>query len=312
MTITNTSFRHFYYAFGLTLASEIALQELIPTSNNQNIDVVIEKADLYPIWLENLKDNKFYSAKPNWIMFYIPELAIFCVENGNKITVSPLVEGSEDEIRLYLLGTCMGALLMQREILPLHGSAIEIDGKAYAILGYSGAGKSTLAKAFLNRGYKLLSDDVIAVTFSDNQEPIISPSYPQQKLWIESLNNFELECNQFKPLIDRETKFAVPAVDQFVIEKLPLLGMFELVITEREEISINLITNMERFYTLFNQTFRNLFLHDSGLMEWHFKTSTKLISKVPIYKIERPSTSFTAYDLVDIILSAIKENVLTK
>ena len=39
----------------------------------------------------------------------------------------------EDKIRLLFLGTCMGALLIQRKILPLHGSAIEIDGKAYAI-----------------------------------------------------------------------------------------------------------------------------------------------------------------------------------
>ena len=38
----------------------------------------------------------------------------------------------------------MGALLMQRKILPLHGSAIAIDGKAYAFVGDSGAGKSTL------------------------------------------------------------------------------------------------------------------------------------------------------------------------
>ena len=57
----------------------------------------------------------------------------------------------------------MGAILMQRKILPLHGSAIAIDGKAYAIVGDSGAGKSTLASAFLKRGYQLLSDDVITV-----------------------------------------------------------------------------------------------------------------------------------------------------
>ena len=59
-----------------------------------------------------------------------------------------------------------GALLMQRKILPLHGSAVAIDGKAYAIVGDSGAGKSTLASAFLNKGYQLLSDDVIAVSLS--------------------------------------------------------------------------------------------------------------------------------------------------
>ena len=60
----------------------------------------------------------------------------------------------------------MGAILMQRRLLPLHGSAIAINGKAYAIVGDSGAGKSTLASAFLNKGYQLISDDVIAVSLS--------------------------------------------------------------------------------------------------------------------------------------------------
>ena len=47
-------------------------------------------------------------------------------------------------------------------------------------------------------------------------------------------------------------------------------------------------------------------------MEWHFETSAKLVSKVPIYKIERPSAIFTAYDLTELILSTIKKNILAK
>ena len=308
----NKSFYKFYQTFGLTICSEIPIQELIPCSINHNVDVVIEKADLYPIWLKQFEEGSYYVIKPNQIMLHVPDLAIFSVENGNKIIFSPLNENSEDEIRLYLLGTCMGAVLMQRKILPLHGSAIEIDGKAYAILGDSGAGKSTLAKAFLNRGYKLLTDDVIAVTFSNKQEPFVMPSYPQQKLWKESLNNFELESNQFKPLIDRETKFAVPAITQFLDEKLPFAGMYELVITENNAISITEISSMERFNTVFNQTFRNFFLPESELMEWHFDISAQLVSKVPIFKLERPNALFTAYELTEIILSTIKEKVIAK
>ena len=82
---------------------------------------------------------------------------------------------NEDHVRLYILGTCMGALLLQRKILPLHGSAIAINGKAYAIVGDSGAGKSTLASAFLNKGYQLLSDDVIPVSLSNEEYSYRNP-----------------------------------------------------------------------------------------------------------------------------------------
>ena len=123
-----------------------------------------------------------------------------------------LKERKIDAIRLYVLGTCMGAILMQRKTLPLHGSVIAIDGKAYAIVGDSGAGKSTLASAFLKRGFQLLTDDVIAVSFSEEGIPFVTPSYPQQKLWSESLDHFGMESNNYQPLIDREDKFAIPVV----------------------------------------------------------------------------------------------------
>ena len=311
--MTNKSSRFFYQSFGLTFSSDIHLRELTPIINTTIVDVSIQKADdLYPLWLEHLQEDEFYIIKPNWLMLRVPKVALFCIENGNSITFSPFKEASEDEIRLYLLGTCMGALLMQRKILPLHGSAIAIDGRAYAILGECGAGKSTLAKAFLNKGYLLLSDDVIPVTFSTDEVPFVTPSYPHQKLWIESLDNFGLDSSQFKPLVDRETKFSVPAVTQFLNESLPLCGIYEILKSENEEISLTPITNMKRFHTIFNQTFRNFFLLDSGLMEWHFETSTKLANKIPIYKIERPQSRFTANDLTDIVLSTINNQFLTK
>ena len=100
------------------------------------------------------------------MMYKFGNIAIFSIQDGKRISVSPLKEYDEDTSSdYYILGTCMGAILMQRKVLPLHGSAIAINGKAYAIIGDSGAGKSTLALAFLNKGFQLLSDDVIAVSF---------------------------------------------------------------------------------------------------------------------------------------------------
>ena len=103
-------------------------------------------------------------VKENLVMFQIPDIATFLIQDGKTISFLPLKGYDEDIIRIYLLGTCMGSLLMQRKVYPLHGSAVVIDGKAYAFVGESGAGKSTLALTFLNHGYQLLSDDVIAVS----------------------------------------------------------------------------------------------------------------------------------------------------
>lgn len=240
-------------------------------------------------------------------MFHIPETAIFLIENGNKILFSPMEGAQEDELRLYILGTCMGTVLLHRKILPLHGSAIAIDGKVYAIVGESGAGKSTLASAFLKRGYQLLSDDVIPVAVTDENVPVVIPAYPQQKLWIESLNEFEMESSDYQPIIDRETKFAIPVQSQFADEPLPLAGVFELVKTDQDEIELHSIQKLERFYTLFTHTYRNFFVQKSGLMDWHFSTLAKIVNKIELYQLRRPTSRFTAHDLTDLILTTLNK-----
>ncbi|MEM4997242.1 aldolase [Priestia sp. SB1] len=303
----NTFKKNVYKAFGLTILSEIPLLELIQTNVvSDEIDIVIERADLSRLWLQHASSDEDFVIKKDWVMFRMPETAIFLVQNGRRILVSPMNVAHENEIRLYILGTCMGAILLQRKILPLHGSAIAINGKAYAIVGDSGAGKSTLASAFLTRGFQLLSDDVIPVTLDNENIPIIKPSYPQQKLWLESLNHFGMESNKYQPLFVRETKYAVPVHSQFATEALPLAGIFELVKGDKEEIELQPIQNLKRFYKLYYHTYRNFFIEGSGLMEWHFNTCSKIINKIDFYQLRRPTTRFTAHDLTELILNTIK------
>ncbi|WP_307794921.1 aldolase [Alkalihalobacillus sp. BA299] len=296
-----------YKAFGFNVQSEFLLPEL-PRINRQvkSVDINVSIADLTSLWEELSEPNDpYFVIQENLIMFHMPDTAIFLVQEGKRILVSPLEGSQDDHMRLYLLGTCMGALLMQRKILPLHGSAIAINGKAYAIVGDSGAGKSTLASSFLKRGYRLLSDDVIPVSLNENNVPIVTPAYPQQKLWLESLNEFGMESKQYRPIVDRETKFAIPVKDQFAHEKMPLAGIFELVKTTDEEIQLQPIQNLQRFRTLFYHTYRNFFIERSGLLEWHFNQSAKMLSYMDLYQIQRPISRFTANDLSELILTTI-------
>lgn len=294
-----------YYAFGLNISSEIYFPELIKGKTScEQVDVLIQIGDLTDVWEQHYDPNKLFILTENFCMFKVPNVAIFLIENGNSITVMPTKE-SPDYCRLYLLGTCMGAVLMQREILPLHGSAIEIDGKAYAIVGDSGAGKSTLATAFLKKGYKLLSDDVISINFSKRNEPIVTPAYPQQKLWIESLNQFGMESEYYSPIVESEKKFSVPVAEQFNQQKLPLAGIFELIKNDQTSINISAVKNMERFNMLFQHTYRNFFLSGLHLMDWHFHISAKIVNKLSFYQLSRPTTYFTANELTELILQTI-------
>lgn len=305
--MTRTLSKVTYKAFGLTVLSEIVMPELTQFyDQNNNADIVIKIDDLTNLW-DTVGNKGKFVVNGSMVIFRVDNTAIFCIKDGKEIIVSPMHCGDVDKIRLYILGSCMGALLIQREVLPLHGSAIAINGKAYAFIGESGAGKSTLASVFINQDYSLLSDDVIAISTSQNEIPIVYPSYPQQKLWQESLHEFQLNTSNFRPLFERETKYAIPVPHNYFGEPLPLAGVFELVKTENNKIEINSISGLQRLQTLYRNTYRNFLIDRLGVREWHFNITANLAHKVFAYQLRRPINGFTAHDLASLVINTISE-----
>ena len=71
----------------------------------------------------------------------IEGIARYRISDGRRIIVQPALGVPEANVRLFLLGSAMGLLLHQRGLMPLHASAVEIEGRAVAFTGASGAGK---------------------------------------------------------------------------------------------------------------------------------------------------------------------------
>ncbi|MBD0379747.1 aldolase [Paenibacillus sedimenti] len=288
-----------YRAFGIRISSTIPLPELpLDHSINDNVDVTVDTGDLASLWNEMVTGEDNFVAREDTFIFKIADTATFCIQGGSRIVVSSIPGADADKIRLFVLGTCMGVILMQRRVLPLHGSAIVIDGRAYAIIGESGAGKSTLAAAFLHRGCQLLTDDVIAVSIDpDSGQPMVHPAYPQQKLWQESIDRLGLQSDGFRPIFERETKYAVPVASEFSQEAIPLAGVFELVKSQDEEVALHKFSRLEQLHVFMKHTYRSSLIPQLGLEQWLFSFVTSMASQVDTYRLTRPINGFTAQDL---------------
>lgn len=298
-----------YKAFGFTIHSDIFFPELQKLDYIEHTsDIVISYADLSEKWAQYSLTSQSFISTRDMIMFVVPDVAIFSIQDGSSILISPFNEPEEDKLRLYVLGSCMGALLFQRKILPLHGSTVVIDGLAYAFVGHSGHGKSTLASSFLQKGYQLITDDVIAVSFDSQNVPYVIPAYPQQKLWQESLNTLGMNSNQYQPLFERETKFAVPVHSQFITKSLPLASIFELSKTDCNNVEMRSIEKLERLSLLYRHTYRKTFLEGSGLANWHFDIIAKLAGSTNMYQLKRPLDKMTVDQLTNKVLDVIEEN----
>ncbi|MBO7744936.1 aldolase [Paenibacillus sp. MWE-103] len=295
-----------YRAFGLAIASGIDLPELLADADPAGeADVVIRREDLTARWRERAEADDYYAFGDGEFMLRIEGTGIYRVRDGREITVSPEEGATETAIRLYLLGTCMGALLFQRQLLPLHGSAVVIGGRAYAFVGDSGAGKSTLAAALLQRGYPLLTDDVVAVTLTRDRVPYVIPAYPQQKLWQESIDRLGMQDGRYVPLY--ATKFAIPVAQRFCSDPVPLAGVFELVKTDGDRAELRRLRGLERLPTVRYHTYRQFLISRLGLDHRHFSTSVSVVDRIAMYQLRRPESGFSADELVALVLEAAGE-----
>ncbi|MDQ0114819.1 aldolase [Paenibacillus harenae] len=298
-----------YKAFGLSIRSPLPLPELPRWhfSAAEHVDVEITIDDSAPFKDEVVNVPYQHVVQGNDVLFYIPNTACYCIRDGKSITVARHKDADIDLMRLYILGTCMGAVLMQRRTYPLHGSVVSIRGKAYAVVGESGAGKSTLASALMREGFPLLSDDLIAVSLTGEQKTaIVTPSYPHQKLWQQSLDQFGMSSNDYRSIYGRETKFSIPVTEHFLDEPQQLAGVFELVKAgQDQEVGIQPIRKLDRLQTLYNHTFRQFLIPRLGLMQWHFDTSAAIANQIDMFQLIRPENRLTSPELVACILEAI-------
>lgn len=80
-----------------------------------------------------------------------------------RVVCHPLVGGRTNVIPIVIPGTVLAFLLAMGGRCVLHGSAVEMAGRALAFVGASGQGKSTMAAIFCADGASLVADDVLHV-----------------------------------------------------------------------------------------------------------------------------------------------------
>lgn len=108
--------------------------------------------------------NDFLQIAPNLFRFELKGKFCFIVEGGERIIYACRNDADMAQLLHFLMGSGLGALCYQRELLPLHASAVECNGGIFAFAGHSGVGKSTLVAALAQiHGYAFFSDDLLII-----------------------------------------------------------------------------------------------------------------------------------------------------
>jgi hypothetical protein len=264
-----------YQAFGLVLDSDLELPELLPGEAKPDVEVrEVPNASL--LGPEEISPED----KARRVRLDIRVAGIFVIEDGSRITFFRQEGVTDSQVRLFLLGSCMGCVLQQRGYVVLHGNAVSTDGKTCRIIvGNSGAGKSTAAAWHYRQGHSILADDVCAIGFDEDGKPFVVPAYPQIKLWRASADLLGIPTEGLRPVFGRD-KFGLPLGDHFVREPLPLTEVIELSAENTESVPWR---GREKVACLLRHSYRHTFIARMGREPEYLKKILRLASIIDVH-----------------------------
>lgn len=286
-----------YSAYGLRIHTEMVFPELRLHPQQQGTpDVTIS---LLPAvdGISATLANGYYEVRPNAFRMDIPGVGIYLVEEGKRITFAPVAGADLNLARLYLLGPAVSALLYQRGFFLLHGSAVETRWGTMVFLGNTGAGKSTLAAQFHRRGYRVLSDDISAIT-ATGDGLCVHPALAQFRLCADAYERMGRPDAHFD--VD---KFLIRVTDGYCSHPVPLRALHLLSEEAGPEPQFTAVRGFERVTRLMENVFRPGFLKGQSTERELVRLGGKIAMSTPMFQVARRKDPDILEKMVDFLES---------
>ena len=256
-----------------------------------------------------LGQGVLYQASANQFLLKMDDIAHYLIQNGNEIIVQPQANSIPSDIRVFLLGSGIGALLHQRGLLVLHAAAFYTELGAVLFCGVSGSGKSTLLGEFLRRGYSMMVDDVCAIVVDAQKKLTVLPGYPRTRLWLDSVKKLDQDIEQMVRTRAKMEKYERQVPDQYWDQKTKLRQIYLLTEHNQDEIILEKIPRINSFNIILRNTYRSQFLDGLNMRTSHFESAIAVAQQIQVTRIQRPRRGFRLTELADNIEQDLAQNV---
>lgn len=240
--------------------------------------------------------------------FLLREEGLAChYRKGDGITVQLDDAARAGALDLFLAGSVYSAVAAINGFLPLHASAVMLDGKAIAFTGAPGAGKSTAAAALQARGLPIVADDTLVLDLSGAQAMCL-PGHKRLKLWPDAL---ALTGMAARDLVSPEyRKFYATDAGSEVASPVPLAAIVALEVGPA--LTLAPVRGAERLAILDDDHY-TAYLHHAahGHDAAHrMRSLATLAGSVAMFRHARPMTAETFAASVDFLLNELSRTNL--
>lgn len=287
--------QHIYRAYGLIVRSEMDMNELVPADPaDTGTDIIPDIEVRYgsvPM-AESYRNGFSIDRDGDEIRLCMEDVGGVLIRAGRELIVDPAPGAEEKGFRFLASGMGLGLALHQRGFLPLHASAVAIDGGAVGFMGYKGMGKSTTAAALHARGYPVVTDDMLAVTFDADGDRIgAAPAFPHLKLMPESVSaSFGSDPDPLPRVHPDSPKRTHQTESGFRQDYLPLRCIYILGI-HKDETAAASVQDMSQkdacLYVMSHSLILRL-LNQKGASAEHLGQCAHLVRTVPVRRLIRP------------------------
>jgi hypothetical protein len=310
--------------YGLKLSTEELIPGLEPIETPGPCDVDVRFSGSSPVFEDRLFARDLYYTdwrsgeldRPALLVWRSPEgdSFRFAYSDGTEFVLEPPAGRiwarwpepiTFDDTVVYLLGPILGYWLRLQEIACLHASAIAVDGRAIAFLGPAHAGKSTTAAFFAQRGYPVLSEDIVALR-EEGEAFLVAPGYPLLRLWPRSVRHLygtptalpRMTPNYGKCYLDLRA-----GGDGFHRDPLPLAAIYLLGerLADPAMPAVEAVPPAAGLMSLVANTYTN-YLLDPAARAQEFQALARLIGRIPLRRVTPHADATFLPQLCDAIL----------
>jgi hypothetical protein len=300
--------RYYYTAYGLNIVSKIELPELMPRIEPEQLrplDIEIVDGNIEIKFDGPIISRPFFQASQTDCLLSTPEGSQYWLHNGNRVVININQSGLSEIVRYFLIYGALPILLIQRGIFLLHGSAISNGQHALVLLGGSRSGKSTLAAGSWQRGWRLISDELIVCTLDPAQRICVQPGIPQILLWRDALDQLKMDYELAKPT-RIPNQFILGAGEKFEQKPVPIQTIFCLERQSNKAPQPDVSWGHTKFLQVLQKTYLPHFPRPQAIHVKQAQIPMMLAATIPLKTILWTSHDYRVDNLLDKLLEQIK------